>query len=126
MAIVKNAGRQEVIGAYIDIDYTELATAGEFSVMDLPEGALIVGGGIVSGLTGVTDYALSVEDKDGTEIVADVAGTYGAGYVALVPVGTVQTVAGEVKLDTTGNASAGTVKVYVEYVVMGRAAFSEG
>lgn len=126
MAIVKNAGRQEPLAAYIDIDFSELTTAGEFEVMNLPEGAMFIAGGIISGLTGPTDYTLTVDDKDGTEIVADVAGTYGAGFVAIAPNGTATTVPGFVKLTTTGNASAGTIRVYLCYIVNGRACVSEG
>lgn len=126
MTIVKNSGRQEPLTGYIDIDFSELTTAGEFEVMQLPTGAMLIAGGIVSGLTGVTDYTLTVDDKDGTEIVADVAGTYGAGYVAIAPNGTVTTVPGFVKLTTTGNASAGSVRVYLCYIVDGRACVSEG
>ena len=127
MAITKNAGRQEALTAYIDIPYAgDLETAGEYEIMNLPEGVDIVSGYIVSGLTGVTDYTLTVDDKDGTEIIADMAGTYGAGRVDLVPLGTVTTVPGYVKLATTGNASAGSIRVALTYIVNGRACMTEG
>ena len=78
MAITKNAGRQEALTGYVDVDYTELTTAGKFEIMNLPYGATIVGGSITNGLTGPTDIALSVEDEDGTELQSDMAGTFGA------------------------------------------------
>ena len=125
MAITKNAGRQEALTGYVDVDYTELTTAGKFEIMNLPYGATIVGGSITNGLTGPTDIALSVEDEDGTELQSDMAGTFGA-YADILPDGTVLAVPGYVKMTTTGNASAGSVRVALTYIVDGRACVSEG
>jgi hypothetical protein len=126
MAVTKNAGRQELLVAYVDIPFGDIAAAGEYAVIDLPYGADIVSGYITSGLTGVTDYTLTAEDKDGNTVIADMAGTYGAGRVDLVPVGTVPTVPSELKLTTTGTASAGSIRVVVSYIIDGRACVSEG
>ena len=126
MAITKNSGRQEVIAARVDIDYTDIATAGEYEAMNLPEGAIIVSGYFYDDTTGLTDVAISVEDGDGTELIADMAGTFANGRVDITPTGAKITVPGFVKLDTTGTVTAGTAYLYIEYVVAGRAAFSEG
>lgn len=126
MAIVKNVGRQEALTAYIDIPYTELTTAGEFEIMNLPYGSDIQSGYIVDATTGITNAALSVEDADGNELIADMAGTFANGRVNITPDGTVISEPGYVKLDTTGNASAGTIRIVVAYIVNGRACVSEG
>ena len=126
MAITKNVGRQEVIAARVDIDWTDVAVAGEFEAINLPPGAIIVAGYFYDATTGITDVAVSIEDAAGTELVADMAGTFANGRVDLTPTGYVSTVPAFVKVDTTGNASAGTAYLHIEYVVKGRAAFSEG
>jgi hypothetical protein len=126
MAVIKNAGRQEVIAVKQDLPYADIATAGEYEVINLPAGAIITAGYIYSGWTGPTDYALVVEDAVGASLIADMAGTYGAGRVNITPTGAALAVPGYVKLTTTGNATAGTGYIYLEYVVNGRAAFSEG
>lgn len=126
MAFKKNPGRQEVIAARVDIDFTDIDTAGEFEVMNLPDGAVIVGGYFYDNTTGLTGVAISVEDASGTELIANMAGIFSNGRVDITPTGDVITVPGFVKIDTTGNASAGDAYLYIEYVVKGRAAFSEG
>ena len=127
MAITKNVGRQEALTGYIDIPYTELTTAGEFEVMNLPYGAQILSGyAVATGLTGVTNLAVSVEDGAGVELIADIAGTYGAGRVDFTPSGEVLSVPGYVKIDTTGNASAGSLRIVISYIVNGRTCVSEG
>jgi hypothetical protein len=126
MAITKNVGRQEVIAARVDIGFADIAVAGEFEAVNLPPNAIIVGGYFYDATTGVTNDAVSVEDVDGTELIADMAGTFADGRVDITPTGDILTVPSFVKLDTTGNASAGTAYLHLEYVVVGRAAFSEG
>jgi len=126
MAVTKNAGRQEVIAVKQDLPYADIATAGEYEVINLPAGAIITAGYIYSGWTGPTDYTLVVEDATGASLIADMAGAYGAGRVNITPTGAALSVPGYVKLTTTGNATAGTGYIYLEYVVNGRAAFSEG
>lgn len=128
MAIVKNVGRQEVLAGYIDIPFTELTVAGEFEIMNLPYGAMIAAGSVAAkSLTGVTDVTVAVDDAEGVELIADMSGTYAAsGAVPIVPDGTVLGVPGYVKIVTTGNASAGELRVYLSYIVDGRACVSEG
>ncbi len=126
MAITKNAGRQEVIAARVDLPFADIAAAGEYEAMNLPEGAIITSGYFYDNSTGLTNVAISVEDKDGTELIADMAGTFANGRVDITPTGVALTVPGFVKLDTTGTVTAGTAYLYIEYVITGRAAFSEG
>lgn len=126
MAITKNVGRQEVIAARVDIPFSAIATAGEFDAIDLPANAIITSGYFFDATTGVTDVAISVEDSTGTELISDMAGTFANGRVDITPTGDLLTVPSSIKLDTTGNASAGSAYLYIEYVVKGRACFSEG
>lgn len=126
MAITKNVGRQEVIAARVDLPFADIATAGEYEAMNLPANAVIVGGYFYDDTTGLTNVAISVEDQAGTELIADMAGTFANGRVDITPTGVALSVPGFVKLDTTGTVSAGDAYLYIEYVVKGRAAFSEG
>jgi len=129
MALVKNSGRQEVIAARLGLPYQGLTTAGTFEAINLPEGAIITSGYVFIGtLTGVTNMAVNVVDKDGTELLPDMAGTYAAGRVDLVPLGVKIPVPSFINITTTGDATDGDTQnyLYVEYVVAGRAAFSEG
>ncbi len=126
MAITKNAGRQEVIAAKVSIGFADIASAGEYEAMDLPQGAIITSGYFYDATTGLTNVAISVEDKAGTELVSNMAGTFANGRVDITPDGAALSTPGFVKLDTTGTVTAGTCYLYVEYVVDGRAAFSEG
>jgi hypothetical protein len=126
MAIKKNPNRQEVIASKTDINYLDVATAGKFEAAQLPAGAIIVGGYFYSALTGPTNATVVVEDKAGSGLIANIAGTYGAGRVNFTPTGVKLGVPGYVKVTTTGNASAGTAYLYLEYILDKRSAFSEG
>lgn len=131
MAIKKNAGRQEVIGALLTLEAADLAANGVVGNVDLPEGAIVTGGSVnvVEAVVGAGALAtiavsgqgasLSATDVDaGTsqnELVFDGSVVGGGGGTIAVTLA-----AG------TGAATAGKISVIVEYVVEGRACFSEG
>lgn len=126
MAIKLNVGRQCVISAKVDIPFADIAVAGKYPAIELPPGAVIVSGYFYDATTGVTGVAISVDDEAGTELVADFAGTFANGRVDVAPTGDVLSVPSTVQVTTTGNASAGSAYLYLEYVVDGRAEFSQG
>jgi len=131
MANKRNAGRQEVISAVLTLNFADLDANSIVGNIDLPEGASLVGGtmNVVTAVAGAGAGAtIAVSGQGATLSATDVdAGTsqnditvdgsvVGAGGGAIDI-----TLAGG-----TGAATDGKVNVIVEYIVEGRAAFSEG
>ena len=135
MAITKNEGRQEVIAASIDLAFDTLAAddATAESVIQVPEGAMVVGGQIVvtevfdSTTSDVLDIGDSVDDDEYTATPIDLTS---AGATALDITAYVYTAQDNIAVEwtagSTGTATQGTATLTVLYVVSGRTAFSEG
>lgn len=130
MAITKNVGRQEVISAYVTIGFADVTDAVAAEAIDLPEGAIVVGGNLIARVafdSATSDtMAVTVDSETllaATSIAATGSTPFTAGTVAaLTAANTV-----DVTWDGTGTApSAGSVVLEVQYIVEGRAAFSEG
>jgi len=130
MPIKKNAGRQDLLVAYVDIALGDL-TAGTAQVaIDLPHGAVLVGGDAVvkTSFNAATTATLKVGDKGDDD-------RYGSldvktvGSTALTMTGYKHNV-GEpllVSFAQTGTAATtGQMRLAVQYYVEGRSAFSQG
>jgi len=128
MAIVKNPGRQEVICAVQKIDGATLGAAAANEAVDLPEGAIVVGGylNVTEAFTGGADITLAVSGG-GVTLTATDADT-GTSSNGLTVDGSVVGAGGDVISVTNAGTTptGGTAYLVVEYVVEGRAAFSEG
>lgn len=127
MAITVNAGRQEVISAVQKIDGATVGAAGAQGGIQLPEGAIVLRGSVFipTAFTGGADITIAAAGGGLTIGATDAdVGTTGVGTVDGSVVG-----AGGATVDiTTGGTTptGGLAYVVVEYVVAGRAAFSEG
>ncbi len=128
MAIVKNAGRQEVISAVQKIDGATLGAAAANEAIDLPEGAIVVGGtlNVTEAFTGGADITLAVSGG-GVSLGATDADT-GTSQNDLTVDGSVVAAGGTaISVTNAGTTpTGGTAYLIVQYVVEGRAAFSEG
>ena len=131
MTIAHKSGRQEVILATADIDLSTstLISGVAQNAIQLPAGAYIVGGQVDvlvafdSATSDVADVVL------GSESVLTAGDISALGSLALGGNAIKTTVPTEVTFEWTGVSTAptvGTVRLSVQYVVDGRAAFSEG
>lgn len=134
MAIKKLAGRQELVVAYVDINFNDPTAFGTAEgAIDLPVNAVIAGGDVVV-LTpfNSTTNTLTLGDATTANRYAnaiDIKAAAGT-RTALTGVGTeiTSTIASlRANVAQTGGApTAGRVRVSVQYYVKGRAAFSQG
>lgn len=137
MTITKKSGRQEVIAATADFTFADVADDTYMPAVDLPSGAIVVGGhlAITTIFNSGTDDKFSIGDKVGS--AAATKDTYAALSADITAAGAVPIVAtgkkyGEpstvgVVWNGTGAApTAGVGRLTVLYIVDGRAAFSQG
>ena len=133
MAITKNKGRQGVISAWVDIAFGDVpTTATAYTAVDLPVGAIVVGGDLVVDTawdTGTT-ATLSVGDASSAARYLGATSVKSTGRTALVPTGFVTTATQPAISVTTvisGTATTvGAARLRVDYIVRKRVAFSQG
>lgn len=131
MATKKNAGRQEVISAVLTLDAADLDANGVVGAVDLPEGATVVSGlvNVVTAVAGAGAGATVALSGGGVTLAAtDVDAGTSSNTVTVdgSVVGSGGTTVNVTLAGGTGAATAGKVNVIIDYVVEGRAAFSEG
>jgi len=131
MAITKKSGRQDVSVARVDFTFgtgNDVAVQGTYPAIDLPEGAIVVGGYL--NIIGATTATVDVNIGDGGSTTRYASAVDGAatGVTALTVTGYQYTVADTVDVTITvaDPAAAGSAEVVVEYIVANRAYFSEG
>lgn len=137
MPIKKLSGRQEVIAATADFTYADVTSGAYAAAVDLPGGAIVVGGhlAITTIFNSATTDQFSIGDKVGANAAA--AATYAAqsaditapGAVPIVATGKKYAEPSTVGIVWTGAGaapSAGAGRLTVLYIVDGRAAFSQG
>jgi hypothetical protein len=132
MAITKNSGRQEVISAYVDVSYADLASGTAADAIDLPVGAIVIGGAVVvtAAFNSATSDALVVGDSASSNRFKSSFSIAATGLTALVPTGYVAlATTSKVRVTWTGVGTAptaGAFRLRVDYIVEKRAAFSQG
>lgn len=133
MTITKNAARQELIAASVDINLADLTSAVAVAAMDLPYNAVLVSGRLVT--TEAFNSAVSDEMDVGDATSATRYLSAGniqalAALVPLVPTGFVHTPAQDQILVTWssggGVPTTGKARLEVQYFVKGRSHFSHG
>lgn len=135
MALVKNAGRQEVIAARQTIKWDSTAddTGVAQGAVELPEGAVVVGGfvNVKVAFNSTTSDSLDLGDGDDDDLYTPTAVDLQAVGVTVIPVVGKQYSAQD-NIDAkwtagaTGTATAGEVDIIVQYIVANRAAFAQG
>lgn len=128
MPIKKNSGRQDLLVAFVDVKFSDLAP-GANPAIEVPHGAVLVGGDVV--VTTPFNSATSATGTVGDKGDADRYGTVDlkqAGRTALTITGHKHSVADSVLLGfaQVGSATAGALRLTLHYYVEGRAAFSQG
>jgi hypothetical protein len=131
MSITKKVGRQEVIAAKVDFTFgtgANVSAVAVYPAIDLPEGAIVVGGYInISDATTATVDVNIGDDVLSTRYATAVDGAAVA-LTALVPTGYIYPVANtiDVAITVAAAAAAGTAELVVLYIVDGRTEFSQG
>ena len=131
MAITKDSGRQEVIAARVVVTLgtgNDVAVQGTFGAIDVPEGAIVVGGFLnVSDATTAT-VDLNIGDGGSSTRYASAVDGASVALTALTLTGYKYTAADTIDLTVTvaDPAAAGQLELVVLYVVDGRAAFTQG
>lgn len=133
MPITKNSARQELICAHVNINLADVATNVAQAALDLPPGAVIVSGALVTteAWNSTTSDVMDVGDAtSATRYLTDGNIRALGARVPLVPTGFVHTTT-QPALTVTwtsggGTPTTGKVRLEVQYYVIGRAAFSYG
>jgi hypothetical protein len=133
MAITKNAGRQELVTAYVDINLADLTSAADVAAIALPVNAVIVSGSLTTteAWDSTTSDVMDVGDATTQNRYLNDGNIRAlAAHVALVPTGFVHT-STQPNLTVRwtsggGTPTTGKVRLAVTYYVKGRSAFTQG
>lgn len=128
MAITKNAGRQDVVCAMAEINFGDVTTAVAAEAIDIPQGAIIIGGslGVETAFNSDSSDHMVVTGPQGEALLGS-SDIQAAGPFDLLVTSKATTAAGTVTVTLTavGTArTAGVVRLTVMYVVVDRAHFS--
>lgn len=132
MPITKNSGRQCIVSAYVDITVDMLASGVAANAIELPPGAVVVGGDAVTeeAWNSTTSDVWSVGDVTVANRYASGLNIRSVGRQALTPTG-FKTTATQRYVNVTwtsggGTPTTGKTRLRVDYYVEGRAEFSQG
>ncbi len=133
MSIKYKSGRQEVVAAMLEVNFNDVTTYGTAEdAIDVPANAIVVGGDVTvvtawnSATTATLDLGDATDDDRYTGTAVDLKTL---GRTALTLTGYKHTVEEMLKAlisQTGAAATAGKARITVQYVVEGRAAFSQG
>lgn len=133
MPIAKNSARQELIAAFVDINLADIANNVAAPALDLPVGAVVVSGALVTteAWNSTTSDVMDVGDATlATRYVTDANIRALGARVALAPTGfthdATNNVLRVVWTSGGGAPTTGKVRLEVQYFVKGRAAFTQG
>lgn len=132
MPITKNASRQDVSLAYVDINYSDISSGVAAVALELPPGAVVVGGALttLTAFNAGTSDVMSVGDSGSANRYLSGSNIHATGRAALVPTGFTHT--GAIRNLTVtwtavgAAATAGKVRLEVQYYVENRASFTQG
>lgn len=133
MPVTKNAGRQAPIVAWVDFTFADIpVTATVYDLIDLPPGAIVIGGDLVvtTAWNTATTATLSLGDASAATRYGATIDLKAAARTELTPTGFVHTPTEKAIRGTTAfagaAATAGAARLRVDYIVKGRSAFSQG
>ncbi len=132
MAIEKNYSRQGVIAAEVVIALADFADAAEQPAIQLPAGAVIVSGSafVTTAFNAGTTATLIVGDAaDADRYTGAALDVSAVGAKGLVPNGYAMPAEGDllVTYASTGTAAtAGELRLVIQYIVLGRTEFTQG
>ena len=131
MALTPSSARQSIICATASFTYADLATGVETPAVQVPQGAIVLGGFLVidTAFNSGTSDTLTVGDATTADRYKAAINGQSAALTALIPTGLEYTVQDSVTVTNTivGAApTAGAGRLVLYYIVDGRAAFSQG
>lgn len=133
MALKKNANRQELIAAHIDIDHSDPTAYGTAeNAFELPAGAVLMGGDVVvaTAWNSATSATLKLGDAaDDDRYTSTAIDLKAAGRTELTITGHIQAPSGFVRalLAQAGAAATqGKARITLLYYVRGRGTFTQG
>lgn len=136
MAITKNSGRQAALVASLLISFADITPAGTYDAIDLPVGATVIGGEIITD-TGVTGGGLSAAtvslgDSSSATRYLSASSVFTTGARAALTLSGYKHTSSNNLLKAvvafTGGTTptAGSIRINVEYIVDGRVQTSQG
>lgn len=131
MPITKKAARQHVICAYVDINFSDLASGSAAAAIQLPANAVVLSGYLdtLTAFNSATSDVLSVGDSGSATRYLSGSNIHATGTASLTRTGYQYTAQSDITVTWTGVGAAptaGVVRLYVTYVVLGREQFSQG
>jgi len=131
MAITKNTGRQEVISAKVSFTLgtgADVSAIGVYEAIEVPRGAIIISGYVY--ISDATTATVDLNIGDGgssTRYAATIDGA-ATGLTALVPTGYKYTEKDTIDVAITVAAAeaAGVAELVINYIIDGRAEFTQG
>ena len=132
MPITKRAARQQVINAYVDISYADLTSGAAAETIQLPPNAVVISGFVqtTAAFNSGTSDALVVGDSvTANRYLASTSIRTANAVNALTVTGYQPTTQSHIQVTWTGAGAAptaGSLRLYVNYVVIGREQFSQG
>jgi hypothetical protein len=131
MPITKNPGRQDILVAMVDINFADVASGVDAAAVELPGGAIVVGGDVtvITPFNSASSDVLDVGDAGSQNRLLNDANIHAAGRAALVPTGYVMPQIGNLTVRWVGVGAvptAGKVRLTVHYVVEKRAHSAQG
>jgi hypothetical protein len=133
MPVTKNAGRQSPVEAWVEFNFADIpTTATVYDLVDLPPGAIVVGGDFVvtTAWNTATTATLSLGDATTATRYGSTVDLKTAARTALTLTGFAHTATEKAVRGTTAfsgtAATAGAARLRVAYIVKGRAEFTQG
>jgi hypothetical protein len=130
-AVARSSARQHVISAYLDITYLNFVSGTDAAAIELPQGAVVVGGDVVvdTAWNSATSDVISVGDPVTYNRYLSAQSIAAAARTAIVPTGYIYIAPTLISVRWVGAGtapSAGAGRVRVDYIVRGRSQFPQG
>lgn len=131
MALKLKSGRQPTLLAYIDIVLADLVTTVAKNLIELPHGAVVIGGGVIVSevFNSTTSDVLDIGDAGSANRYKNDVNLQALGLTALVPTGYVTTAPTKITgtwVSGGGVPTTGKARLFVEYFVQGRVLSNQG
>lgn len=125
-ALRLKSGRQSVVSAYMDVVLGNHATTVALDEIEVPQGAVVVGGGVTvtEVFNSTSSDVLDIGDSGTANRYKNDVDLQALGFTALVPTGYVYTAPSKIKgvwVSGGGSPTTGAYTLRVDYIVRGRA-----
>lgn len=130
-SLKRSSGRQGVISAYLDIGFANFVSAADTPAIQVPAGAVIVGGDVVVDTVwnSVTSDVISIGDATTFNRYLSALSLQALARTVIVPTGFIHTAPTVLSFRWVGVGTApttGAARVRIDYIRRGRVQFAEG